>query len=118
MLGAGHRVYLPEVADYEVRRELVRAGKAAGVLRLDRLQQIVDYLPIHTAAMLKAAELWAALRNAGTPTASRESLDVDVILAAQALTSGTPAGSIIVASVNPSHISRMVACDLWEHIKP
>ena len=118
LLAAGCRVYLPEIADYETRRELIRAHKGPGIIRLDRLQEIVDYLPISTAAMLKAAELWASMRNAGTPTATPEALDGDVILAAQSLTCGAPLASIIVATVNPGHLSRMVASDLWENIQP
>jgi hypothetical protein len=35
MLRAGHRLVVPAIADYEVRRELERAGKTAG-LRLQR----------------------------------------------------------------------------------
>ena len=33
----GSRVLVPEVADYEVRRELLRANKARGLARLDAL---------------------------------------------------------------------------------
>jgi hypothetical protein len=36
LLVSGVRVVLPEIADYEVRRELLRAGKAAGVARVTR----------------------------------------------------------------------------------
>lgn len=32
---AGASIVLPEIADYEVRRELVRARRAAGLARLD-----------------------------------------------------------------------------------
>ena len=31
----GYQIVLPEIADYEVRRELIRAGKKAGIKRLD-----------------------------------------------------------------------------------
>jgi hypothetical protein len=37
-LQAGMAVYLPEIADYEVRRELLRARKTGSVSRLDRLK--------------------------------------------------------------------------------
>ncbi|MEX2261699.1 MAG: hypothetical protein WD696_07095 [Bryobacteraceae bacterium] len=47
---------IPEIADYEVRRELLRAGKEKGLGRLDAL-------PITTPVMLKAAEFWATLLN-------------------------------------------------------
>ena len=51
LLGAGSRVVLPEIADYEVRRELLRANKAKGIEHLDALGRLIEYLPITTAAM-------------------------------------------------------------------
>jgi len=76
---------VPEIADYEVRRELIRAGQTRGVQRLDLLCEGFNYLPLTTEIMRIAAELWATARNAGTPTASDAALDADVILAAQAM---------------------------------
>src|SRR4030095_3921073 len=81
----GAQVCVPEIADYEVRRELLRANKLQGIARLDILKNAVEYLPITTAIMLKAAELWAQARRVGLPTADPKALDCDVILAAQAL---------------------------------
>jgi len=46
---------VPEIADYEVRRELLRADKLHGIDRLN-LVKTTAYLPITTAVMLKAAE--------------------------------------------------------------
>src|SRR6266496_3941155 len=43
---AGVVIYVPEIADYEVRRELLRAGKTAGIHRLDVLIADLDYLPL------------------------------------------------------------------------
>jgi hypothetical protein len=37
ILGKGINVIVPEIADYEVRRELLRAGKARGIARLNAL---------------------------------------------------------------------------------
>ncbi len=37
LLSAGISVLIPEIADYEVRRELLRAGRTRGVRRLDEL---------------------------------------------------------------------------------
>jgi len=34
----GYIVMLPEIADYEVRHELIRVGKTAGIRRLDQLK--------------------------------------------------------------------------------
>ena len=117
-IAAGHRFYVPEVIDYELRRELLRAGKTDSVARLDRLKAIFRYLPLTTGAMLCAADLWATARRNGIPTGDPKRLDIDVILAAQALTLATPPNDIIVATSNVSHISRFVSADLWTNIIP
>lgn len=62
-LAAGHHIYVPEVIDYELRRELLRADKTASIQRLDTLKTTFRYLPLTTMAMLRAAELWAASRQ-------------------------------------------------------
>jgi hypothetical protein len=72
------------------------------------------YLEIKTPVMRLAAELWARARQRGQPTASDQSLDADVILAAQALLLNDP--NVIVATTNVAHISRFVAADLWQNI--
>src|SRR5947209_7574622 len=82
LLAAGVRVIVPEIADYEVRREMIRRGATASLARLDRMKVGFDYAPITTEIMLLAAELWAQARNTGRPTASPDSLDADCILVA------------------------------------
>lgn len=82
----GIRVIVPEIADYEVRRELLRAKKGKGLARLDALASRLEYLPITTAALRQAAVFWAQARQQGQPTADDKALDGDVILAAQAMT--------------------------------
>jgi hypothetical protein len=42
---------LPEIIDYEVRRELIRADKQSGIKRLDQLKAEIIYLPITTPVM-------------------------------------------------------------------
>ena len=61
LTAGGIRVLVPEIADYEVRRELLRAGKRRGVARLDALKVTAGYVPLTTAMMLQAAELWQNL---------------------------------------------------------
>lgn len=115
---AGHKIYIAEVIDYELRRELIRAGKTSSVLILDGLKKRFRYTKITTEAMLLAADLWAAARRGGFATAHPERLDVDVILAAQALLLPVPPGSLIVATSNVRHLSRFVAADEWQNIHP
>ncbi len=113
LLMSGYQIIVPEIADYEVRRELLRAGKTHGLARLDLLKNTLDYLPLTTNVMLKAAELWAQARNQGTPTADAKALDCDVILAAQAL-----AENGIVATENVGHLSLFVEAKDWRDILP
>jgi hypothetical protein len=115
LLGAGRRVLVAEIADYEVRRELTRLGSQVALSNLDQLGQRLEYLPLTTAAMRLAATLWAQARSTGQPTASDHALDADVIVAAQALSLGV---AVIVATGNPVHLTRFVAADLWTNIKP
>ena len=69
LIKAGIRVIFPEIADYEVRRELLRANKIKGIKHLDELANLIEYLPITTDAMRKAAWFWAQARQQGQPTA-------------------------------------------------
>jgi predicted nucleic acid-binding protein len=115
---AGHQIIVPEITDYEVRRELLRSRKTAAIAELDRLKVDFAYLPLTTAAMLKAADLWAQTRQAGLPTSHDENIDVDAILAAQALMLGVPVTDLVVATANVRHLARFVTADLWANIRP
>ena len=114
LLASGSSVVIPEIADYEVRRELIRANRPKGLAELDALALRLPYIRIDTPIMRQAAALWAQARQRGRPTSGTASLDADVILAAQALSLGDP--NVIVATTNVAHISRFVAAELWEHI--
>jgi len=113
LIARGVWVCLPEIIDYELRRELLRANKVHGLARLDLLKRSIHYLPITTPIMLKAAELWADVRRRGLPTADSKALDGDVILAAQALAVGG-----IVATENVEHLSRLATAKRWRDIAP
>ena len=115
-LSLGIALYVPEIADYEVRRELIRAGKTAGINRLNAFLSLATYLPITTEAMRIAAQLWADARNTGNPTADVAALDGDVIVAAQALTLNSEEQNFIVASQNVRHLSRFVPAKPWQEI--
>jgi len=68
--------------------------------------------------MLRAAELWAAARRAGRPTAPPEALDGDCLLAAQALLAAGSGDVVTVATDNVGHLARFVDARLWETIVP
>jgi predicted nucleic acid-binding protein len=96
----GTDLLVPEIVDYEVRRELLRAWKRKGLRRLDAIKARLHYVPIDTGTMLRAAELWAQTRRQGRPTADPHELDCDVILAAQAERAGAA-----VVTENVGHLS-------------
>lgn len=116
LLSTGISVLVPEIADYEVRRELLRAGRRRGVRHLDELKEAIGYRQITTQTMLTAAELWADARNQGQPTAPDPALDADVILAAQAKEVESEGKSTTVATTNPRHLSRFVDANAWQQI--
>lgn len=116
LVAGGERVIVPEIADYEIRRELLRAGKHHGVARLDAMAAWLEYLPITTAAMRRAAELWALARQRGQPAAPDPALDSDMILAAQAVTLGVP--NVFIATTNIGHLAPFAPAELWHRITP
>ena len=116
---AGHRVLVPAICYYEVMRELEQRQANSQIVRLKAFcLQPHRFITLATAHLEVAAQLWGQTRRAGLPTAAPQSLDVDVILAAQALSLGVAAPQLIVATTNPAHLSRFVAADLWTNIQP
>jgi hypothetical protein len=118
----GATVIIPEIAHYEVRRELFRI-RAVGSLR--RLENYLDpsggltHLTLSTDAIIKAAEFWALLRQSGIPTASPDALDADAILAGQAALAGQPGDTVIIATTNMAHLNRFPGIDaqMWDQIR-
>ena len=115
-LTSGSRVLIPEIADYEVRRELLRANKRKGIDRLDDLAKFLEYLPLRTVAMRQAAQLWAKARQQGQPTAGDKTIDGDMILVAQAMTLEIP--DVVIATTNVGHLARFITAELWQNIAP
>ncbi len=113
-LRAEVRVLMPEIADYELRRELVRLSRAKALAKLDALGVITEYLTVSTRAFRRAADLWADARRAGQPTAGDKNIDVDVILAAQALT--LEPSPTIIATTNVRHLARFASAEVWSKI--
>lgn len=111
-LARGDTVYVPEIADYELRRELILQDLAKSLRKLDELKSSLSYLPLNTNSMLMAAELWAQARKSGSQAADSKALDGDVILAAQAIQVGG-----VVATENVGHLSRFVQAKGWKDIR-
>ncbi len=119
---AGHMAVVPEIIDYEHRRELLLAGLTAALARLDSFKAIRAYLPVSEAAYLQAAQFWATARRQGMPSADRLALDADVILCAQAATLSPaalqrpPQGAVVIATTNLGHLTRFADARLWQNI--
>jgi predicted nucleic acid-binding protein len=107
---------VPEIIDYELRRELLRGRKSAGLQRLDDLVAVLQYEPLTTAVTRQAAEFWAAASQAGRPTAFESALDVDVILAAQAKALEQPGDEISIATTNVRHLTLFASAYEWSTI--
>jgi predicted nucleic acid-binding protein len=116
-LSSGDAVLAPAIIYYELRRELLRAQKTSGLARLDAFVRIDSnrYLALTDEALRLAAELWAKARQQGRPTSPALDVDIDVILAAQALTLGVGA-EVIVVTTNPRHLRQFVDARLWSDV--
>jgi predicted nucleic acid-binding protein len=63
MLRGRAEVIIPEITDFELRRNLLLEGLVESVRRLDELKAVLTYLPLSTRVMLRAAEFWAQARK-------------------------------------------------------
>ena len=116
---SGSRVIVPAIVYYELKRELIRAKKSFGIARLDAFVGASPgrYLPLSDEALRLAADLWARSRQEGQPTADPKALDIDVIIAAQAL-SFAAASDVTVATTNPKHLAQFIPAKNWNEIIP
>jgi predicted nucleic acid-binding protein len=80
-----HTFLVSELADYELRRELLRLGAVRSLAHLDELGRELPYVPVLTAVWRRAAELWAEARNKGSVSADPHALDGDAIVSAKAV---------------------------------
>ncbi len=115
-LASGARVMIPEVVAYELRRELLRAGKSRGVAQLDALAARIGTLPVDSRVWRLAAELWAQARRDGRPNTKDTALDIDVILSAVALAAVEDGQDVVVVTSNVSHLGRFVDARDWRDL--
>ena len=115
-------IVIPEIAHYEVRRELIRIRAVGSLRRLDYAldpSSGFDHLALTTDAIIKAAEFWAFLRQTGVPTASPDALDADAIIAGQVALAGLPGDTVTFATTNLCDLSRFPGIDAqtWDQIR-
>jgi predicted nucleic acid-binding protein len=103
-------VLIPEIA-FELRRNLVFERLSVSIERLDRLVTQLEYVPLTTRVMRRAANMWAEARWRGRPTADPKELDADVILASQAIEA-----SATIATDNVGHLAQFVAAVHWRKV--
>ena len=119
---AGWSIVLPEIADYELRRQLLLDANEPAIRRLDLFGEAVRFEWIDRLTLGRAARFWADVRRAGKPTADRHALDGDCILAAQAAGIAErhgPDDEVIIATTNVKHLERFAGIDArpWDRIE-
>ena len=117
MLQQRRKVLVPAIVYYELKRELLRADKPFSVGRLDLFTKASNrYIPLTDEALRLSAELWARARQQGRPTADSKELDIDVILAAQALSFGAATAEVAIVTTNAKHLSQFITAKHWNEI--
>jgi hypothetical protein len=122
LLTSGITVRVPGIADYEIRRELLRikldTPASKGVDRLDAAIRTLGLIPITGRTMDRAAEIWARARHRGITTAPKEALDGDVILVAQAEIEIENGDNVQIATTNSGDLQRLFSAVLnWDDLK-
>jgi predicted nucleic acid-binding protein len=115
---SGDVLAIPEICDYELRRELIRVNRNRSLQRLDRFIDRTTYIPLTTRMIRLAAEYWAQARSGGYPTSGNDALDADVILAAQATESSESGFDTVIATTKVAHLSHFVDARRWQDIPP
>jgi hypothetical protein len=108
---------VPEIADCEVRPELLRAGRAQVSVQLDQMTATAGYLPLTPPSMLQPAEVWAQARQQGRPIAPDLEVDADMILSAQAILLAQQGNSVVIATTNVGHFSRFALAQCWQDVQ-
>lgn len=118
MLARRSIVVIPEIVDYEARRELVGIGASEKLRRLDALRDELVVADVTAAAWRKATEFWAIVRQAGQPTADKHALDGDAILAGVAATIALPGHPVTIATTNVGHLTRFpgITAEWWAQV--
>jgi hypothetical protein len=95
----------------------MRADDESPIRSLQRLEEMVrrwGFPPFEARTMIVAARFWADARHRGFATASDDSLDADVILAATARRAARGDREVHVVTTNVGHISRYVLACRWD----
>jgi predicted nucleic acid-binding protein len=111
-----------KICDYEILRGLMLAQKqglvADGLPILDNLHQLIDFLSVEDRILDLAADIWAAARASGQPTAGNLNLDADMIICAtwQDLASHYLGQEVVIVTTNIRHLSRFANAVIWQDL--
>ena len=128
LLSRGIYIIVPEICDYEVRRGLIfedkRKGRVNGIKlqALNKIKSSIDFVPLTSRVLLKAAELWAEVQINGR--GNRKGVNVDMIVSAHwhIEKENFPGRYIVIATKNLKDFEIFddtiyeVECESWEHI--
>lgn len=103
-------LYLPEIIDYELRRNLELEGFSKSINLLDQFRQRHQILWLESDDFLKAAELWSWCRKEGYATTENKGIDIDVILVSQALSQLRNFYKVIILTADIGDLS--IFCEL------
>ncbi len=117
----GCRFFVPEIADFALRRVLLRAGETAALARLDAFLAAEPdrFLPLATPALRLAASLWAKAPPRDKRRSPSVTLTEDMMLAAQArllATSARGLSPILIATDRPDRFRSLAPAHLWREI--
>jgi toxin FitB len=119
-------VQVPLICYYEVRREFLRLAEdprldavtnqrwRRALNWLDQFSASLGIARIDVKVVRLATALWADARRLGIPTASDDSLDADVILAAIARKAERGNRDVWVVTTNVDHLARFVQACTWD----
>jgi hypothetical protein len=116
LVAADVEIVVPEICDYELRREYILQNNLKAIGFLDGLKQSAVFCKVDSDIWLAAAALWAQCRSAGKAMAGNAELDGDVLLIAT-VNSMTLDPTTVVATTNVKHIDQHLDARKWEDIQ-
>jgi predicted nucleic acid-binding protein len=117
----GFDIVIPEIADYEVRRELLRAGpfphnKKTRPRSPGRVERHDPICADHHADHVAGRGVLGIREKDGRQSADDASLDADMILAAQAVALNRNGDEAVIATTNVRHLSLFSSAHVWRDI--
>ena len=105
-----------EISDYELRRNFILENLDKSIRKLNKFRKTDRLIFFDTETMLIASEIWADIRKQGNPTENKDSLDGDVILAAQAYQLRRYYEEVIILTTNAKDIAKFnyLAIKTWD----